>query len=155
MRRHGDAAPIAERLGETAKAIDLYTRARKDLDAARLLEGLGRDRDAGRLLETALDLALDVERAPLQLALGRILARRGAYPEATRLLQDARKLPALRDEAQRHLVATLAAMGLRDGARDALLELRSHDPAVSADLDSYLREWRDATPSARPAATAR
>lgn len=145
MRRHGEAAPIAERLGETAKAIELYTRARKDLDAARLLEGLGRDRDAGRLLEKALDLALDVERAPLQLALGRILARRGAYPEATRLLQDARKQPALRDEAQRHLVATLAAMGLRDGARDALLELRSHDPSVSADLDAYLREWRDQT----------
>ncbi|HEY6037280.1 MAG TPA: hypothetical protein VIV58_23530, partial [Kofleriaceae bacterium] len=46
MRRHAEAAPIAERLGDTAKAIDLYTRARKDLDAARLLEGLGRDRDA-------------------------------------------------------------------------------------------------------------
>ncbi|HET9988093.1 MAG TPA: protein kinase [Kofleriaceae bacterium] len=145
MRQHAEAAPIAERLGEIVKAIDLYTRARKDLDAARLLEGLGRDRDAGRLLERALDLAAEGERAPLQLALGRILARRGAYPEATRLLQDARKLPALRDEAQRHLIATLAAMGLRDGARDALLELRANDPAVTADLDSYLREWRDQT----------
>ena len=145
MRHHGEAAPIAERLGETVKAIDLYTRARKDLDAARLLEGLGRDRDAGRLIERALDLAAEAERAPLQLALGRILARRGAYPEATRLLQDARKLPALRDEAQRHLIATLAAMGLRDGARDALLELRGHDPAITADLDIYLREWRDQT----------
>jgi eukaryotic-like serine/threonine-protein kinase len=145
MRRHAEAAPIAERLGDVNKAIDLYTRARKDLDAARLLEGLGRDRDAGRLLEKALDLALDNERAPLQLALGRILARRGAYPEATRLLQDARKQPKLRDEAQRHLVATLAAMGLRDGARDALLELRGSDPTVSADLDAYLRDWRDAT----------
>ncbi len=145
MRRHGDAAPIAERIGETAKAIDLYTRARNDLDAARLLEGLGRDRDAGKLLEKALELAAAHERAPLQLALGRILARRGAYPEATRLLQDARRLPELRDEAQKHLVATLAAMGLRDGARDALLELRAHDPTISADLDTYLRGWRDQT----------
>ena len=145
MRRHAEAAPIAERLGETAKAIDLYTRARRDLDAARLLEGIGRDRDAGRLLEKALDVATDGERAPIQLALGRILARRGAYPEATRLLQDARKLPAQREEAQRHLVATLAAMGLRDGARDALLELRAGDPAITADLDTYLREWRDQT----------
>jgi len=145
MRRHGDAAPIAERLGETVKAIDLYTRARRDLDAARLLEGLGRDRDAGKLIEKALELAAAHERAPLQLALGRILARRGAYPEATRLLQDARKLPALRDEAQKHLVATLAAMGLRDGARDALLELRANDPEITADLDTYLRAWRDQT----------
>jgi len=145
MRRHADAAPIAEKLGDTDRAIDLYTRAHRDLDAARLLEAAGRDRDAGRLLERALDLAAADERAPIQLALGRILARRGAYPEATRLLQDARKSTSLRVEAQRHLVATLAAMGLRDGARDALLELRSLDPEISADLDSYLRAWRDAT----------
>ncbi|HEY0255592.1 MAG TPA: protein kinase, partial [Kofleriaceae bacterium] len=145
MRRHAEAAPIAERLGDTAKAIDLYTRARRDLDAARLLEAIGRDRDAGKLLEKALDLALDTERAPLQLALGRILARRGAYPEATRLLQEARKHAALRGEAQKHLVATLAATGLRDGARDALLELRASDATISADLDAYLREWRDQT----------
>jgi serine/threonine protein kinase len=145
LRRHADAAPIAERLGDVPRAIDLYTRARNVLDAARLLETTGQDRDAGRLLERALDLATDAERAPIQLALGRILARRGAYPEATRLLQDARKHEALRGEAQRHLIATLAAMGLRDGARDALLELRAIDPEVSADLDSYLRTWRDAT----------
>ena len=145
MRRHAEAAPIAERLGETERAIDLYTRAHKDLDAARLLEAAGRDRDAGRLLERALDLAAAEERAAIQLALGRILARRGAYPEATRLLQDARRSPALRSQAQRHLVATLAAMGLRDGARDALMELRAGDPEVPADLDSYLRAWRDET----------
>ena len=143
MRRHADAAPLAERLGDTAKAIDLYTRAHKTLDAARLLESVGRDRDAGRLLERALDLAADAEKAQLQLALGRILARRGAYPEAARLLQESRKTPALRGEAQRHLIATLAAMGLRDGARDALLDLRSHDESVPADLDTYLRAWRD------------
>ena len=145
LRRHAEAAPLAERLGDTARAIELYTRAHRDLDAARLLEAQGRDRDAGRLLERALDLAAAGERAAIQLALGRILARRGAYPEAARLLQDARKDPAQRAEAQRHLIATLAAMGLRDGARDALLELRAQDPAVPADLDQYLRTWRDAT----------
>jgi len=145
MRRHAEAAPLAEQLGETERAIELYTRAHRDLDAARLLEAVGRDRDAGRLLERALDLAAADERAPIQLALGRILARRGSYPEATRLLQDARKYGSLRVEAQRHLVATLAAMGLRDGARDALLELRNLDPEIPADLDSYLRAWRDQT----------
>jgi tRNA A-37 threonylcarbamoyl transferase component Bud32 len=143
LRRHADAAPLAEQLGDTARAIELYGRAHKALDAARLLEAQGRDRDAGRMLERALDLASDAERAPIQLALGRILARRGAYPEATRLLQDARRDPALHTEAQRHLVATLAAMGLRDGARDALLELRGRDAGVPADLDQYLRGWRD------------
>ena len=143
MRRHTQAAPLAEKLGDTNRAIDLYTRAHNDLDAARLLESLGRDRDAGRQLERALDLASESERAPIQLALGRILARRGAYPEAARLLQEARKTPALRGAAQRHLIATLAAMGLRDGARDALLELRGTDDTVPADLDTYLRAWRD------------
>ena len=145
MRRHAEAAPLAERLGDTARAIELYTRAHRTLDAARLLEAQGRDRDAGRLLERALDLASDTERAQLQLALGRILARRGAYPEAARLLQDARKDAGLRADAQRHLIATLAAMGLRDGARDALLELRAADPGLPADLDQYLRSWRDET----------
>ena len=143
LRRHAEAAPLAERLGDTARAIELYTRARKELEAARLLEAQGRDRDAGRLLERALDLASAAERARIQLALGRILARRGAYPEAARLLQDARKDAELRPEAQRHLISTLAAMGLRDGARAALLELRAADPAVPADLDLYLRSWRD------------
>jgi serine/threonine-protein kinase len=36
-------------------------------------------------------------------------------------------------------------MGLRDGARDALLDLRARDESVPADLDSYLRAWRDDT----------
>ncbi|MBA3464743.1 MAG: protein kinase [Deltaproteobacteria bacterium] len=143
MRRHAEAAPLAEKLGDLNRAIELYTRARNELEAARLLEIAGRDRDAGKLLERALDLASVAERAPIQLALGRILARRGAYPEAARLLQESRKTPALRGQAQRHLIATLAAMGLRDGARDALLELRASDESVPADLDTYLRAWRD------------
>ncbi|HSK05554.1 MAG TPA: protein kinase, partial [Kofleriaceae bacterium] len=145
LRRHAEAAPIAERLGQHDRAIELYARAHDELAAARLLEAQGRDREAGRMLERALELAAAPERAPLQLALGRILARRGAYPEAARLLQEARKDPALRIEAKRHLIATLAAMGLRDGARDTLLGLRALDPSVPADLDSYLREWRDET----------
>jgi serine/threonine-protein kinase len=145
LRRHAEAAPLAEQLGDIPRAIDLYTRAHRTLDAVRLLEASGRDRDAGRLLERALDLAGASERAAYQLALGRILARRGAYPEAARLLQDARTDPASRTEALRHLVATLAAMGLRDGARGVLLELRAIVPETPADLDVYLRAWRDET----------
>lgn len=148
MRRHADAAPLAEKLGEVAQAIELFRRARNDLEAARLLEAQGRDREAGQLLERALDLAADDEKAPLQLALGRILAQRGAYPEATRLLQNARKDPALRGQAQRHLIATLAAMGLRNAASDALLELRAAEPTseITADLDAYVRAWRGQAP---------
>ncbi|MEO8701048.1 MAG: serine/threonine-protein kinase, partial [Kofleriaceae bacterium] len=143
LRRHAQAAPLAERLGDANRAIELYSRAHDDINAARLLEAAGRDREAGRLLERALDLAGEAERGPLQLALGRILARRGAYPEAARLLQESRKNAELRLEAMRHLIATLAAMGLRDGARDTLLDLRKHDDSISADLDAYLRVWRD------------
>ena len=147
LRRHAEAAPLAERLGDLPRAIDHYTRAHDEINAARLLELEGKDREAGKLLERALDFAAPSEKPPLQLALGRILARRGAYPEATRLLQDARKSttlpPALQIETRRHLVAVLAAMGLRDGARDALLDLRASDPEVPADLDMYLRAWRD------------
>lgn len=145
LRRHADAAPLAERLGDLDRAIELYTRAHDEIAAARLLEVQGRDREAGRMLERALEIAAGSERAPLQLALGRILARRGSYPEAARLLQDAKRTAGLAQEAQRHLIATLAAMGLRDGARDALLELRAVAPDVPADLDSYLRAWRDTT----------
>lgn len=147
LRRFADAAPLAEALGEIAQAIDLFRRAHNDLEAARLLEAQGRDRDAGQVLERALDLAAPAEKAPLQLALGRILARRGAYSEATRLLQDARQNPALRGQAQRHLIATLAAMGLRNAASDALLALRADEPTsdITADLDGYLRTWRSQT----------
>ncbi len=145
-RRHAAAAPLAEQLGDLERATDLFRRAGNPLDAARLLEVQGRDRDAGQLLERALDLAVADEKAPLQLALGRILARRGAYSDATRLLQEARKVSQLRMDAQRDLVATLAAMGLRDAAREVLLDVRAHDASSGlgpVDLDGYLRTWRD------------
>jgi tetratricopeptide (TPR) repeat protein len=95
-------------LGDAARAIDHYTRAHDEINAARLLEREGRDREAGRLLERALDLAAEHERAPLQLALGRILARRGAYADAARLLQASRNSEEHRTEAKRHLIAVLA-----------------------------------------------
>jgi tRNA A-37 threonylcarbamoyl transferase component Bud32/tetratricopeptide (TPR) repeat protein len=129
-RRHGEAAELAERLGDTDKAIDYYQRAHRDLDAARLLEAAGRDREAGRLLEKAIDLVTGGDRLEARLRLGRILARRAAYADAARHLQEVRNTggDAMRAEALRHLVAVLAAMGLRDGARDVLLELRRADP---------------------------
>jgi tetratricopeptide (TPR) repeat protein len=147
-RRHSEAAELAERLGELDRAIDYYQRSHRDLDAARLLEAGGRDREAGRLLEKLVDLSTGDERLDARLRLGRILARRAAYPEAARHLQEVRNqggVPA-RKEALRHLVAVLAAMGLRDGARDVLLELRRLEPEIAVDLDVYLRTWRDAAP---------
>ena len=147
-RRHGEAAQLAERLGEIDKAIDYYQRGHRDLDASRLLEATGRDREAGRLLEKLVDLTTGDDRLDARLRLGRILARRAAYADAARHLQEVRNQggPALKKEALRHLVATLAAMGLRDGARDVLLDLRALEPEISVDLDVYLRGWRDTAP---------
>ena len=153
MRRHAEAAPIAERLGDTERAIDLYTRARKDLDAARLLEAAGRDRDAGRLLERALDLAAAAERAPIQLALGRILARRGAYPEADAPAPGrAQDCPRCATEAQRHLSRRSPRWACATARATRCSSCARADPTVPADLDSYLRDVaRRRPPSARPA----
>jgi eukaryotic-like serine/threonine-protein kinase len=145
QRRHGDAAEIAERLGDHDRAIELFQRAHRHLDAARLLEDAGRDRDAGRLLEKVLDLGGD-ERPEAHLRLGRILARRGGHQDAARHLQEAARHDAIRPAALHHLVGALAAMGLRDAARDALIELRRGDPEASSDLDTFLRAARDAEP---------
>jgi eukaryotic-like serine/threonine-protein kinase len=147
-RRHGDAAVLAEQIGDLDVAIDYYQRGHRDLDAARLLEGRGRDREAGRLLEKLVELTSGDDRLEARLRLGRILARRAAYADAARHLQEVRNSgpPAARVEALRHLVAVLAAMGLRDGARDVLLELRRLDAGIAVDLDVYLRSWRDAAP---------
>ena len=146
-RQYDQAAALAERVGDRDRAIDLYQRAHHDLDAARLLEAAGRDREAGRLLERAVDLLAGDERAQAHLQLGRVLAHRAAYADAARHLQEAARSkpappPAIVREALQHLVATLAAMGLRDGARDILLELRRTDETIEPDLDLYLRAWR-------------
>jgi len=146
-RRHADAAVLAERLGEVDRAIDLYLRAQRHLDAARLHEAAGRDRDAGKLYERVLDLAAGREKAEAHLRLGRLLARRADYDDATHHLQEAARAPALRAEALRHLVGALAALGLRDAARDVLVELRKLDGDVTADLDAYLRAWRQQAPA--------
>ncbi len=146
-RRHDEAAVLAEQLGQLDRAIDLYQRAHRDDDAARLLEASGRDREAGRLLERVLDLASGDERALAAVRLAGILARRAAYADAARYLQDARRVPVARVAATRQLVVVLAAMGLRDGARDVLLELRAEVPAVGADLDEFLRQQRAAAPA--------
>ena len=61
LRRHAEAAPLAERLGDLPRAIDHYTRAHDEINAARLLELEGKDREAGKLLERALDFAAPSE----------------------------------------------------------------------------------------------
>ncbi len=146
LRRHADAAPLAERLGERDRAIELYTRAHRELDAARLLEAAGRDREAGRMLEKLVDLADGADRAEAHLRLGRILARRGSHEPAARHLQEAARHDATRLEALRHLVVALAGLGLRDAARDALVQLRRGEPETPAELDTFLRAVRDAAP---------
>lgn len=154
LRRHGDAATLFEAAGQLEEAAQAYQRAHRDLDAARVYQQLGADRKAGQLLERALELATEHERPALELALGRLLARRGAFAEAASALQRARNTPeaALRREATLELIGALAALGMRDGARDLLLEARRDQPAeaaLPADLDGFLRWWRD-RPSEAP-----
>lgn len=151
-RRHRAVGELAERLGDRERAIEAYRRAHADLDAARLLEAAGRDREAIRVLERALDLAVADERPALLVRLGRILAARAHYDVATRHLQEALATPAVAAEARRHLIVALAGLGLTDGARDALRALRADDPSVTAELSEYLRQMTAArpTPGERP-----
>ncbi|MBK9037435.1 MAG: protein kinase [Myxococcales bacterium] len=146
-RRHGPAAELAERTGDRDRAIEHYQRAHRDLDAARLLEDAGRDREAVRLLERALELALADERAEIVLRLGRILTARAAYDVAVRYLQEATRTAAVAVEARRHLVVALAGLGLTDAARDALRRLRADDPDVTPELSEFLRAAQAARPT--------
>jgi len=150
QKRHfAAAAPLAEGLGERERAIALYQGAHRELDAARLLEDVGRDDEAGRLLEKLVEHSdLGDERAHAHLRLGRLLARRLRHEEAIRHLQEATRDDSTAGAARLLLVVELAALGLRDAARDVLIEARRHDPDLPLDLDEVIR-------TARPAASDR
>jgi hypothetical protein len=66
-RRHGPAAELAERLGQRERAIE-PTSARTAISTRPACWSAGRDREAVRLLERALELALADERAALRAA---------------------------------------------------------------------------------------
>ena len=144
-RRFADAAALAEQLGDDTRAVDLYKQGHRELDAARLLEAGGRDREAGRLLERLVAHGgTDPELAPAHLQLGLLLARRMQHDDAVRHLQEAGRHRPTRDRARRALIAELAALGLRDAARDVLVQARGDDPDVPAELDEVIRTERDA-----------
>lgn len=157
-RRFGDAGRHAEALDELATAVEHYRNAHQELDAARLLERMGRDREAGRLLERLVELsAPGHERARARLRLGHLLLRRMQYEAAARHLQEAvREQADTRQEARHALILALSGMGLRDAARDVLVDARADDPALPADLESFLRQERERRPALAdaPAATA-
>ncbi len=147
-RRFHEAAQLAEQLGERERAAELYLGCHRDLDAARILAELGRDREAGRLYERVIEQAGspdEVEEA--QLRLGLLLARRLQHEAAVRHLQEAARRPAVRDAARRALVVELAALGLRDAARDVLLAARADDAALPATVNEFVR---DNAPARRP-----
>jgi serine/threonine-protein kinase len=142
-RRFSDAGERAEAAGELDAAIEHYRQAHRELDAARLLAETGRDREAGRLLERMVAVAAPgLELASAELALGRLLVKRMQYAAAAAHLQEAAREPATRPEARRSLILALAGMGLRDAARDVLVQARGEDPALTADLDAFLRAER-------------
>ncbi len=151
-RRFADAARLAEAAGDRDRAIGLYEEGRLDLDAARLLADAGRDREAGRLLERLVEHADPTpERARAHLLLGTLLSRRLQHEAAVRHLQEAAKLEDTRAAAQRALILELAALGLRDAARDVLLAVREVDPTLPLSIEDYLRDAR-AAPAPVPAA---
>jgi tRNA A-37 threonylcarbamoyl transferase component Bud32/tetratricopeptide (TPR) repeat protein len=142
-RRFGDAGERAEAAGDLDAAIAYYQQAHRELDAARLLGQAGRDREAGRLLERMIAVAAPgLELAQARLALGRLLLRRMQYAAAAAHLQEAAQEPATRDLARRSLIVALAGMGLRDAARDVLVSARADEPALPADLESFLQAER-------------
>jgi tRNA A-37 threonylcarbamoyl transferase component Bud32/tetratricopeptide (TPR) repeat protein len=142
-RRFGEAGERAEAAGDVEAAIAYYQQAHRELDAARLLGQAGRDREAGRLLERMIAVAAPgLELAQARLALGRLLLRRMQYAAAAAHLQEATQEPATRDLARRSLIVALAGMGLRDAARDVLIVARADQPALPADLESFLQAER-------------
>ncbi|HTE49844.1 MAG TPA: protein kinase [Kofleriaceae bacterium] len=148
-RRFHEAAQVAEELGERERAADLYLRCHRDLDAARVLGDLGRDREAGRLYERVIEQAGSPEEvSEAHLRLGLLLARRLQHEQAVRHLQEAARGADTRAAARRALIVELAALGLRDAARDVLLAARADDPALPALVDDHLRAH---APARRPA----
>ncbi len=146
-RRFAIAAPLAEQLGEREQAIDFYKRGNLDLDAARLLEEEGRDREAGRLLERVIEQGDDAPAIrQAHLRLGLLLARRMQHDEAVRHLQEAARHDDTRARARRALVVELVALGLRDAARDVLALARNDDPTLPSDVDALVQSERSARP---------
>lgn len=151
-RRFAEAAQCAEKLGHTDAAIEYYRKAHRDLDAARLMEQAGKDREAGRLIERFIETGPSgSELAHARLRLGLILSRRMNYEAAAHHLQEARRHDETRQEASRALIVALAALGLRDAARDVLMEARAHDQSLPLDVDRLVREARAAERALSPA----
>ncbi len=144
-RRYGEAAVHAEAAGDLQTALEYYRDAHRELEAARLLETLGREREAGRLLERLLTVATPGrERMEACLHLGQLLCRRMQYDQAAPHLQEAMRAPETRPMARRALIVALASMGLRDAAREVLIAARVEEPELSAELETFVREERDA-----------
>jgi serine/threonine-protein kinase len=154
-RRFGEAGAFAEAAGELERAVELYRAGHRDLDAARLLDVLGRDREAGQLLERLVEHTEgDPGLAPARLRLGRLLARRLQHEDAVRHLQEAARHHATQDEARRALIVELAALGLRDAARDVLIAARADGAELPTELDDAIRQERRAVEDARGEAPA-
>ena len=142
-RRHDRAARLAESIGDRERAIELYRKGHLDMDAARLLADAGRDREAGQLLERLLRLGDGGDHTPAaHLLLGQILARRMQHEESVRHLQEAAKSSRTRKAARRALVVELAALGLRNAAREVLIEARREDPELPATIDELIKAER-------------
>jgi len=142
-RIFANAGAFAEELDDKDAAIEFYQKGHLDLDAARLLEEVGRDREAGRLLERVVEADDDSPGVvEARLRLGILLARRLQHEEAVRYLQLASKHDDTKIPARRALIVELVALGLRDAARDVLAGARADDPDLADDVEEVIRLHR-------------
>jgi tetratricopeptide (TPR) repeat protein len=136
-RAYGDAAELLEMAGELERAAELWARALEPARAGRLLESLGRYREAGQKYEE--HLAQHPDDALVALHLGRILSRFGLHDRAIPYLQRAQRAPAHAAEALEELVVAFAAAGMGGAAEAAYRTLRDADRRLPPDVAEFLR----------------
>jgi serine/threonine protein kinase len=131
---HGQAAEIAESLGQLQKAAEHYRQASNHARCAILLERLGRVRAAGEAWER--QLVGDPDDHQAQVGLGRVLQRFGRHKEALESLTSAlggRAVPhEIHREASRRVAYSFFKLGLEEAGWTALTGAgfsRGHDPA--------------------------
>lgn len=129
--RDWEAARMAERAGDAARAAELFHRAGSPVDVGRMEEMAGRPHQAGLAYERALAEARSADEAgAAHLALGRLLARLGRHQDAAHSLQQAMRVPTFRTAASRALTGELVALGFRVAAGEIVARLRRESPEL-------------------------
>lgn len=138
-QRPNRAASLYESYGDKKRAIELFKSGQDYVQAARLLFELGSDSEAGGLLERTLKGQVEAkEAAQSHSLLGLIYSRRQEGAKAVRHFQQAISLDPEKKQLHISLVQQLFEMGLRDGAREALIAARRRFPELPPSLDDFV-----------------